>query len=206
MKKLSMILLTLLLAFGFSSAAMANGDRDYDDNDRHHYDKDRGITTVVKTKTEVSYDKKVDVKKFREYFTEKKSSVDTRYEDRVKEEKQKHPRKDWYRKVMYIKTYQIDTHKTWDEVTRVDKKVYFTTPVKIIKTKVTTIKYKGKNIKKGKIISKDVQKYVDKKYGKTKKHVEKNEEVFKKNEHTKVFEKVIKERKEVGKWHRGKRH
>lgn len=202
MKKLSLILLTLLLVFGFTSAATANvgqgAEKDPPPNQTIKYR--HGVTTVVTKEVDVSYDKKVKVDKDTKYFSEKKSekSSDTKVEVEVK--KEKHPRKDWYREITFKKTFQIDKLTSWDEVTRFDKITTYTTPVKITKTKVTTLKYKGKHIRKDRLISKDVKDYVDKDFGKTKKHVDTKKEVFKKNEKTDVNKKLLHEKKSVGKW------
>lgn len=200
MKKLSMILLTLLLAFGFTSAALANGGHGNDRDRSVTYDPDTNITTVVEKDYDVSYDKKVKVDKDTDYYSEKKYNKTSEKEVVVEVKKEKHPRKNWYREVTYEKTFLLHKITSWDEVTQVDTFVTYTTPIKITKTKVTTLKYKGKHIKKHKLISKDVQKYMDKYFGKTKKHVDEKKQVFKKNEKTDVHKKLLHVKKSVGKW------
>lgn len=206
MKKLSMILLTLLLAFGFTSAAMANGgygtDLDPDPNRTVTYDKYKDITTIVTKKVDVYYDKKVVVKKYTDYYTEKKSKTSTETKVFVDYEKEYHPVHDWYRKIKFERTFEFYKVTTWDEVTRVDKTVTYTTPIKITKTTFTTVKREGTPEEKGKIISKYAKKYVDKEYGKTTKHVEIDKEVFKKNYESHVSKKMIKEEITKGKWNK----
>ncbi|WP_033541685.1 hypothetical protein [Planococcus sp. CAU13] len=207
MKRLSMILLTLLLAFGFTSAAMANGDAPAPASNEKIY-KDRGVTTIVKTNVEERPGESiVKQKRFKEYFTTPKSASEKFYRTFYDVKKEKHPRRDLYRKITFERTFEFNKVKTWDEVTRVDKIATFTTPVTIVKTTVTTIKFKGKNLRHGKIISKDVQVTEDNRYGETVKTVaEEKRETFNKNYKENVTKKLIKERRYVGKWMRYHHH
>lgn len=207
MKKLSMILLALLLAFGFTSTALANNGHgaDLDPDPNRSVTFHKGITTIITTEVEVSHDEKVRDKKYTDYFTEKKSSTASEKKVVVSYKKQYHSSKDLYRKVKIAKTYQIDTITSWDEVTRVDKIVKFKTPIKITTTTVTTVKHKGAPGNNGKFISKDVQKSVDKEYGETVKHVEKKKEVYKKNVETVVKKTLLHVKKTYGKWMKIKR-
>lgn len=207
MKKLSMILLTLLLAFGFTSAATANNGHgaDLDPDPNRSVTFHKGITTIITTEVDVSHDEKVRVKKYTDYFTEKKSSTVSEKKVVVSYKKQYHSSKDLYRKVKIAKTYRIDTITSWDEVTRVDKIVTFKTPIKITTTTVTTVKHRGAPGSNGKFLSKDVQKSVDKEYGETVKHVEKKKEVYKKNVETVVEKTLLHVKKTYGKWMKIKR-
>ncbi|WP_422122542.1 hypothetical protein DHX103_12135 [Planococcus sp. X10-3] len=200
MKKLSMILLALLLAFGFSSTAMASKGHVPDTDSKETVSFHKGVTTIVTTKKDVSYDKKVEVKKSTEYFTEKKSKKSSEKKVVVEVKKEKHPKKDLYRNVEIATTYKIITTTKWDEVTRVDTIKKFITPVKTTKTTVTTLKKRGAPHSNGKVISKDVKTYEDKEYGETVKKVETKKHVSKKNEKTTVNKKVIKVEKTYGKW------
>src|SRR5699024_9504486 len=78
MKKLAMILLTFILAFGFSSMTFAGSDDGHkgDNNTTEKVTFHKGVTTIVKTTKEVSYDKVVKVEKDTDYKTEKKFKKD----------------------------------------------------------------------------------------------------------------------------------
>lgn len=207
MKKLSFILLTLLLAFGFTSTAMANNNygADLDPDPNRTVTFHKGITTIVTTEVKVSHDEKVVIKKYTDYYTEKKSKTTSEQKVFVEYKKQKHPTKDWYRKIKLEKTFEFTKVATWDQVTRVDKIVTFKTPIKITQTIVTTVKHYGAPNSNGKFISKDVQKYVDKEFGETTKHVETKKEVYKKNYHEEITKKLLYVKKTIGKWMKIKR-
>lgn len=209
MKKLALILLTLIFAFGFSSAAFANDGHNDDKGKYSETEKvtfHKGITTIVKTKKEVSHDKIVKVEKSTEQSSERKSKTDTYEEEKVEVKKEKHPKHDWYRDVTIKTTYKVTKTTSWDEVTRVHTIKKFITPVKIVKKTVTTIKHKGKPGSGGKVISKDVKKSVEKKRGQTQKKVTKETEVFKKNEDTSYDKDVLDVEKTKGKWEKGGKH
>jgi len=207
MKKLAILLLALVLSFGFTSGAIASStgaSYDHDNDDKVTY-KD-GVTTVVSKQKEVTYDKIVKVKKFTDYFTEKKYDKSTFEKVEVDVEKEKHPVHNWYRDVKTETTYEITKTTSWDEVTKVVTTKKFITPVKITKTTVTIIKYKGKPGKGGKVISKDKKVYVDKEYGKTKVKVTKEKFVTKENEKTDYDKKVIDVEVTKGKWQKDGKH
>ncbi|MGK7379292.1 hypothetical protein ACSFXN_15785 [Planococcus sp. 1R117A] len=201
MKKFAMLLLTFILVFGFTSMTFAGSNDDKgDSNTTEKVTFHKGITTIVKTTKEVSYDKIVKVEKDTKYKTEKKSKTNTYYETKVEKKREKHPKHDWYRDVYVKTTYKITKTTTWDEVTAIHIITTFTTPVKITKTTVTTIKHRGKPGSNGKIISKNTETFVDKEYGKTTKEVTKEKETFKKNEKTYYDKKVVDVETTHGKW------
>jgi hypothetical protein len=199
MKKLAMIFIAFMLMFGFTSAAAAGSTGAAYDKDEKVTYKD-GVTTVVTTKKEVTYDKIVKVKKFTDYHTEKKHDKTTFEKKEVDVKKERHPVHDWYREVKTETTYEFTKHTTWDEVTKVVTTRKTVTPVKITKTTVTTLKYKGKPGKGGKVISKKTKVYVDREYGKAKVTVKKDRFVYKENEKTYYDKKVIDVEVTKGKW------
>ncbi|MBZ5201704.1 hypothetical protein HU147_10785 [Planomicrobium chinense] len=212
MKKFAMILLTFMLIFGFSSMTFAGSDNHKGDNNTtEKVTFHKGVTTIVKTTKEVTHDKVVKVEKDTDYKTVKKSKKDTYQESKVEKKREKHPKHDWYRDVFIKTTFDITKTTSWDQVTAIHTIKKFTTPVKITKTTVTTIKHRGKPGSNGKIISKDTEKFVDKDFGKTTKEVTKEKETFKKNEKTYFDKKVVKVEKNHGKWEKngkdkGKKH
>ena len=199
MKKFAMILITLLLAFGFTSVSFAHDGHQGDDHSEKVTYRD-GVTTIVKTKHEVTHDKVVKREKSSEYVTEKKSEKSTYHEVDVKVTKEHHPQKDWYREVKTRTTFKVIKRVTWDEVTRYDTIKIFTTPVKITKTTVTTIKHYGKPGSGGKVFYKDTEVYRDKEFGKTQRRVVKETHVENKNYKTKYDRKVISVEISKGKW------
>ncbi|WKA51855.1 hypothetical protein QWY22_04420 [Planococcus liqunii] len=202
MKKFAMILLTFILVFGFSSMTFAGNDDGHkgDNNTTEKVTFHKGVTTIVKTTKEVSYDKVVKVEKDTDYKTEKKFKKDTYTESKVEKKREKHPKHDWYRDVYVKTTYEITKTTSWDQVTAIHTVKKFTTPVKITKTTVTTIKHRGKPGSNGKIISKTTEKFFDKEFGKTTKEVTKHKETFKKNEQTHYDKKVVDVETTYGKW------
>jgi phenylpropionate dioxygenase-like ring-hydroxylating dioxygenase large terminal subunit len=168
MKKFAMILLAFILVFGFSSMTLADGHEGKGDNNTtEKVTFHKGVTTIVKTTKEVSHDKIVKTEKDTDYKTVKKSNKSTYNETKVEKKKEKHPNKDWYRDVHIKTTFKVTKTTSWDQVTAIHKITTFTTPVKITKTTVTTIKHKGKPGSNGKVISKTTEKFVDKEHGKT---------------------------------------
>lgn len=205
-KRVFMIVLTLLLAFGYASASMASGDKGSGDTTtKETVSFSKGITTIVTTTEKVTYDKIVKVDKKTDYHTEKKSSSKTTEKVEVDVKREKHPVHHWFRDVRTTTTYHIIETKTWDEVTKTETIKTTTTPVKIITTTVTTLKHRGAPGSNGKVISKDTETFVDKKYGKAHVDVKKNQTVYKKNEKTSVEKKVVNVETSYGKWEKGKK-
>ncbi|RNF39578.1 hypothetical protein [Planococcus salinus] len=201
MKKFAIILFTFILAFGFSSMTFATGDDGKgDSNTTEKVTFHKGVTTIVKTTKEVSHDKIVKEEKDTDHKTVKKSKKATSQKTEVEKKREKHPKHDWYRDVTIKTTYDVTKTTSWDQVTAIHTIKKFTTPVKITKTTVVTIKHKGKPGSNGKVISKTTDKSVDKQHGKTTKEVTKEKETFKKNEKTDVSKKVVKVEKTHGKW------
>lgn len=200
MKKFAMILITLLLAFGFTSVSFAHDDDHHKDDGSEKVTYHDGVTTIVKTHKDVRYDKIVKYDKSSEYKTEKKYHKSTFEKVDVRFSKEYHPQKDWYSDVKTRTTYEVTKHVTWDEVTRYDTIKVFTTPVKIIKTTVTTIKHYGKPGSGGKVFYKDTETYYDKKYGKTEYKIFKEKHVMNKNYKTTYTKKVIDVEVSKGKW------
>ncbi len=197
MKKFAMVLITLLLAFGFTSTTFAH-DNHQDDDEKVTYS--NGVTTIVKTTKEVTYDKVVKRKKYSEYVTEKKHDMKTYEEVDVAVSHEHHPRKDWYRDVETRTTYEVTKHMYWDQVTRYDTIKTYTTPVKMTKTTVTTTKKYGKPNRRGKVFFKETETFYDKEYGDTKHKVVKKQHVTNKNYETKYDKKVINVEVNKGKW------
>ena len=191
MKKLLMILFAVVLVFGFASTSMASGD-----NDDSHTTKtvtfEKGITTIVTTTVDVSHDKEVKVKKHTDTSVVKKSKKDVSKKVDVVVTKEKHPTKHkWYRDVTTTTTYKIVKVTTWDEVTKTTKIKTITTPVKIIKTTVNTLKHRGAPGSNGKVISDETKVDTEKKYGEPKVEVATKTEVTKENIKTSKTKKVI---------------
>lgn len=204
-KRVFMILLTLLLAFGYASASMASdGKGSGDSSTKETVTFSKGITTIVTTTEKVTRDKIVKVDKKTDYHTEKKSSSKTTEKVEVDVKREKHPVHNWFRDVRTTTTYHIIETKTWDEVTKIHTIKTTTTPVKITTTTVTTLKHRGAPGSNGKVISKDTETFVDKKYGKAHVDVKTHKTVSKKNEKTSVEKKVIDVKKSYGKWVKGK--
>lgn len=197
MKKFAMILLTILLAFGLSSPVFASGDSSEDEKVTF----ENGVTTIVKTKTEVTHGEKVKVEKSTDHKVKKESKKSTYKDKKVKVVKEKHPhKKKLYRDVKIITHYKVTKVVSWDKVIQTDTIKTKTTPVTITKTTVTTIKHKGAPGSNGKVISKDKETYVDKEFGETTVDVSKEKKVFKKNVKTSHKKKVTHVEKIYGKW------
>ncbi|MGI2329015.1 hypothetical protein [Planococcus sp. YIM B11945] len=205
MKKLAMLVLAFLLTFGLSSGAFAANDsaaaakKGSDETVTYK----NGITTIVKKKEHVSYDKIVKTEKSTEFHTEKKFDKSSYEKTFMEKAREKHPHHDWYRDVTIEKTFKFTTTASWDEVTRYNIVKKYITPVKITKTTVTTIKHKGKPGKGGKVISKTTKTYFDKDFGKRRVEVKKSKDVFKKNFKKSTEKKLIDVDKTYGEWEKG---
>lgn len=191
MKKLLMVLFAVVLVFGFASGSLASGG-----NDDSHVTKtvtfEKGVTTIVTTTVDVSHDKKVEVKKSTDTSTVKKSKKEVSKKVEVVVTKEKHPTKHkFYRDVKTATTYKIVKVTKWDEVTKTTTIKTITTPVKIIKTTVHTLKHRGAPGSNGKVISDETKVNTEKKYGKPEVEVTTEKEVFKKNVKTSKTKKVI---------------
>lgn len=204
MKKLAILLLALIFSFGFTSGAIASstGTALKNDTDEKVTYKN-GVTTIVTTKKEVTHDKVVKTKKSTDTSTEKKRDKSTYEKVEVDFKKEKHPKHNWYRMIKTETTYEFTKITTWDEVTKVDTIRKTTTPVKITKTTVTTLKHKGKPGKGGKVISKKTKTKVDKKFGKAKVKVTKKTHVSKENVKTDLKKKAVNVKVTKGEWEKG---
>ena len=191
MKKLLMILFTVVLVFGFASGSLASGGKD-DSHVTKTVTFEKGITTIVTTTVDVSHDKKVEVKKSTDTSTIKKSKKDVSEKVEVVVTKEKHPTNHkLYRDVKTATTYKIVKLTTWDEVTKTTTIKTITTPVKIIKTTVNTLKHRGAPGSNGKVISDETKVNTEKKYGKPEVEVTTKKDVYKENVKTSTTKKVI---------------
>ncbi|WP_394120190.1 hypothetical protein [Planococcus donghaensis] len=199
MKKLFMILFAAVLVFGFASSSLAGG------KDDSHVTKtvtfEKGVTTIVTTTVDVSHDKEVEVKKSTNTSTVKKSKKDVFEKVDVVVTKEKHPKNHkLYRDVKTETTYKVIKVTTWDEVTKTKKIKTITTPVKIIKTTVNTLKHRGAPGSNGKVISDETKVHTEKKYGKPEVKVTTKKQVSKENVKTSTTKKVIDVKVTYGEW------
>lgn len=190
MKKLFMILFAVVLVFGFASSSLAGG------KDDSHVTKtvtfEKGVTTIVTTTVDVSHDKDVKVKKSTDTSIVKKSKKDVSEKVDVVVTKEKHPKNHkLYRDVKTTTTYKVVKLTKWDEVTKTHKIKTTTTPIKIIKTTVNTLKHRGAPGSNGKVISDETKVHSEKKYGEPQVKVTTKKDVYKENVKTSTTKKVI---------------
>src|SRR5690606_20225933 len=105
-----------------------------------------------------------------------------------------------YRDVKTATTYKIVKVTKWDEVTKTHKIKTTTTPVKIIKTTVNTLKHRGAPGSNGKVISDETKVHDEKKYGKPEVKVTTKKQVSKENVRTSTTKKVIDVEVTYGEW------
>lgn len=200
MKKLLMILFTIVLVFGFASGSLASGGKD-DSHVTKTVTFEKGVTTIVTTTVDVSHDKEVNVKKSTDASTVKKSKKAVSKKVEVVVTKEKHPNNHkLYRDVKTATTYKVVKLTKWDEVTKTTKIKTTTTPVKIVKTTVNTLKHKGAPGSNGKVISDETKVDKEKKLGKPEVKVTTKKTVSKENVKTSTSKKAIDKKVTYSEW------
>ncbi|MCT8140012.1 hypothetical protein H1D32_21380 [Anaerobacillus sp. CMMVII] len=155
-KKLSVVVLTLLLSLSLTTGALASNGKGkgLETAPGQSANFSNGITTLVTTSEIVTEDLRVDRETSEESSTETKSStseelvvVDT------KVEKEFHPAQNWFRYVTTTTTQKTTIQSSWDETTTITTTTTTETPLTITETTETTITHRGAPGSNGKVLS-----------------------------------------------------